>query len=78
LTKALRRAPDGKTGLRSGRHRPTIVRQLGPEPDAKRLARSAGEAGLTTLSLDLLYDQTRRGNLTYSKVGRRRRIPAST
>jgi excisionase family DNA binding protein len=46
----------------------------GPE-SADRLAYSIdGAARLTGLSRDLLYDQMRRGNLTYVKVGRRRLI----
>jgi len=47
-----------------------------PEPvQADRLAYSVDEAArLTGLSRDLLYDQMRRGNLTYVKVGRRRLI----
>jgi excisionase family DNA binding protein len=47
-----------------------------PEPDpAKRLAYSIDEAArLTGLSRDLLYDEMRRGNLAYLKVGRRRLI----
>jgi len=47
-----------------------------PEPDqAKRLAYSVDEAArLTGLSRDLLYDEMRRGNLAYVKVGRRRLI----
>jgi excisionase family DNA binding protein len=47
-----------------------------PEPDpAERLAYSIDEAArLTGLSRDLLYDEMRRGNLTYLKVGRRRLI----
>ena len=45
-----------------------------PEPDpAERLAYSIDEAArLTGLSRDLLYDEMRRGNLAYVKVGRRR------
>ena len=44
-------------------------------PAAERLAYSIAEAArLTGLSRDLLYDQMRRGNLTYVKVGRRRLI----
>ena len=40
-----------------------------------RLAYSVGEAArLTGLSRDLLYDEMRRGNLAYVKVGRRRLI----
>ena len=47
-----------------------------PESDhAERLAYSVDEAArLTGLSRDLLYDEMRRGNLTYVKVGRRRLI----
>jgi excisionase family DNA binding protein len=46
-----------------------------PSQPAGRLAYSIGEAArLTGLSRDLLYDQMRRGNLTYIKVGRRRLI----
>jgi excisionase family DNA binding protein len=50
------------------------VGKPGPQP-ADRLAYSIDEAArLTGLSRDLLYDQMRRGNLTYVKVGRRRLI----
>ncbi len=46
-----------------------------PHPAAERLAYSVDEAArLTGLSRDLLYDEMRRGNLTYTKVGRRRVI----
>ena len=47
-----------------------------PEPDPpERLAYSIDEAArLTGLSRDLLYDEMRRGNLTYVKIGRRRLI----
>jgi excisionase family DNA binding protein len=42
---------------------------------AERLAYSVDEAArLTGLSRDLLYDEVRRGKLTYVKVGRRRLI----
>jgi excisionase family DNA binding protein len=47
------------------------------EPDlpGERLAYSVDEAArLTGLSRDLLYDEMRRGNLPYRKVGRRRLI----
>ena len=47
------------------------------EPDlpGERLAYSVDEtARLTGLSRDLLYDEMRRGNLPYRKVGRRRLI----
>jgi excisionase family DNA binding protein len=41
----------------------------------ERLAYSVDEAArLTGLSRDLLYDQMRRGNLDYLKIGRRRLI----
>lgn len=44
-------------------------------PPAERLAYSVDEAArLTGLSRDLLYDEMRRGNLDYLKVGRRRLI----
>jgi excisionase family DNA binding protein len=44
-------------------------------PTAERLAYSVDEAAhLTGLSRDLLYDEMRRGNLRYRKVGRRRLI----
>lgn len=48
-----------------------------PEPSlsAERLAYSVDEAArLAGLSRDLLYDEMRRGNLDYIKVGRRRLI----
>jgi excisionase family DNA binding protein len=42
---------------------------------AERLAYSVDEAAvLTGLSRDLLYDEMRRGNLRYRKIGRRRLI----
>jgi excisionase family DNA binding protein len=44
-------------------------------PPAERLAYSVAEAArLTGLSRDLLYDEMRRGNLGYLKIGRRRLI----
>jgi excisionase family DNA binding protein len=47
----------------------------GQDPPSGRLAYSVDEAArLTGLSRDLLYDEMRRGNLTYVKVGRRRLI----
>ena len=47
----------------------------GQDPHGGRLAYSVDEAArLTGLSRDLLYDEMRRGNLTYVKVGRRRLI----
>lgn len=46
-----------------------------PVQAAERLAYSVDEAAsLTGLSRDLLYDEMRRGNLNYVKVGRRRLI----
>jgi excisionase family DNA binding protein len=49
--------------------------QPGTNPAAERLAYSVDEvARLTGLSRDLLYDEMRRGNLLYVKVGRRRVI----
>jgi len=46
-----------------------------PGPPGERLAYSVDEAAcLTGLSRDLLYDEMRRGNLPYVKVGRRRLI----
>jgi excisionase family DNA binding protein len=45
------------------------------DPHGGRLAYSVDEAArLTGLSRDLLYDEMRRGNLAYVKVGRRRLI----
>ena len=53
----------------------TAVGQAGQDPPSGRLAYSVDEAArLTGLSRDLLYDEMRRGNLTYVKVGRRRLI----
>jgi excisionase family DNA binding protein len=44
--------------------------QENPDPAAERLAYSVDEAvRLTGLSRDLLYDQMRRGNLRYVKIG---------
>jgi excisionase family DNA binding protein len=60
-----------------------MTRSLAPpetsQPDtsqaAERLAYSVDEvARLTGLSRDLLYDEMRRGNLSYKKIGRRRVI----
>ena len=46
-----------------------------PDLSPERLAYSVDEvAQLTGLSRDLLYDQMRRGNLPYVKIGRRRLI----
>ena len=53
----------------------TETSQEEPDPSAERLAYSVDEAArLTGLSRDLLYDQMRRGNLRYVKIGRRRLI----
>ena len=47
----------------------------GQDSPGGRLAYSVDEAArLTGLSRDLLYDEMRRGNLAYVKVGRRRLI----
>jgi excisionase family DNA binding protein len=54
---------------------PPRIGEPGPDPGEDRLAYSVDEAArLTGLSRDLLYDQMRRGNLLYIKVGRRRVI----
>ena len=56
---------------------PAATKPGRPEPGraAERLAYSVDEAArLTGLSRDLLYDEMRRGHLTYVKVGRRRLI----
>jgi excisionase family DNA binding protein len=56
---------------------PAATKPGRPEPgrSAERLAYSIDEAArLTGLSRDLLYDEMRRGHLTYVKVGRRRLI----
>ena len=48
----------------------TETSQEEPDPPAERLAYSVNEAArLTGLSRDLLYDQMRRGNLLYVKIG---------
>ena len=54
---------------------PPETSQQETSPAAERLAYSVDEAArLTGLSRDLLYDEMRRGNLSYVKVGRRRVI----
>jgi excisionase family DNA binding protein len=54
---------------------PSETGEPGPSPASERLAYSVAEAArLTGLSRDLLYDEMRRGNLLYVKVGRRRVI----
>ena len=64
--------------LRSGaarRRHHRSRRPAGQDPHGGRLAYSVDEAArLTGLSRDLLYDEMRRGNLAYVKVGRRRLI----
>ena len=53
----------------------TTTDRASQDPPSGRLAYSVDEAArLTGLSRDLLYDEMRRGNLTYVKVGRRRLI----
>jgi excisionase family DNA binding protein len=53
----------------------TTTDRVGQHPPSGRLAYSLDEAArLTGISRDLLYDEMRRGNLTYLKVGRRRLI----
>ena len=53
----------------------TASDRAGPDSPGGRLAFSVDEAArLTGLSRDLLYDEMRRGNLAYVKVGRRRLI----
>ena len=59
--------PGGDSAAAAGRS--------GQDPHSGRLAYSVDEAaGLTGLSRDLLYDEMRRGDLAYVKVGRRRLI----
>ena len=53
----------------------TTADRAGQDSLGGRLAYSVDEAArLTGLSRDLLYDEMRRGNLAYVKVGRRRLI----
>ena len=68
------RPPDSRqTATTSSAHPETSQPGLGPA--AERLAYSVDEvARLTGLSRDLLYDEMRRGNLSYVKIGRRRVI----
>jgi excisionase family DNA binding protein len=75
-TRQPRRNPGSDSAL-SGVEVPEPPERDGPEPSlpAERLAYSVDEAArLTGLSRDLLYDEMRRGNLDYIKVGRRRLI----
>ena len=61
--------------LPSGDDTTAAASQAGQGVPSGRLAYSVDEAArLTGLSRDLLYDEMRRGNLTYVKVGRRRLI----
>jgi excisionase family DNA binding protein len=53
----------------------TVTDRAGQDSPGGRLAYSVDKAArLTGLSRDLLYDEMRRGNLAYVKVGRRRLI----
>ncbi len=53
----------------------TVTDRADQDSPGGRLAYSVDEAArLTGLSRDLLYDEMRRGNLAYVKVGRRRLI----
>jgi excisionase family DNA binding protein len=68
------RPPDSRRTTTSG-SAPPETSQPGPGLAAERLAYSVDEvARLTGLSRDLLYDEMRRGNLSYVKIGRRRVI----
>jgi excisionase family DNA binding protein len=59
--------PDDDSAAAAGRS--------GQDPPSGRLAYSVDEAArLTVPSRDLLYDEMRRGNLAYVKIGRRRLI----
>jgi excisionase family DNA binding protein len=65
--------PDGAAAVMAGS--PAAAEHGQPVLDAERLAYSVQEAArMTGLSRDLLYDQMRRGNLSYIKIGRRRLI----
>jgi excisionase family DNA binding protein len=69
----------GKLGPGNASSVAARVPQQAGSPDtstlAERLAYSVDEAArLTGLSRDLLYDEMRRGNLDYLKIGRRRLI----
>jgi excisionase family DNA binding protein len=68
------RPPDSRRTTPSGSAHPETS-QVGSGAAAERLAYSVDEvARLTGLSRDLLYDEMRRGNLSYKKIGRRRVI----
>ena len=65
----------GSTPAAGGSPDSGVTSEPGPVNAADRLAYSVEEAArLTGLSRDLLYDEMRRGNLSYTKVGRRRLI----
>ncbi len=67
-----RRTPDPEP---TGDNTTAAASQAGQDPASGRLAYSVEEAArLTGLSRDLLYDEMRRGNLAYVKIGRRRLI----
>ena len=54
---------------------PAAIGRVSQDSHSGRLAYSVDEAArLTGMSRDLLYDEMRRGNLAYVKVGRRRLI----
>jgi excisionase family DNA binding protein len=70
-------ATPGSDGALPGAGTPAQPAEDAREPSlsADRLAYSVNEAArLIGLSRDLLYDEMRRGNLDYRKVGRRRLI----
>ena len=68
------RLPDSRRTTTSNSGHPETS-EPSPGPAAERLAYSVNEvARLTGLSRDLLYDEMRRGNLSYVKIGRRRVI----
>jgi excisionase family DNA binding protein len=75
-TRHTRRNPEpGSTPSPAGAPAPATAGGPEPGPPAERLAYSVDEAArLTGLSRDLLYDEMRRGNLDYLKVGRWRLI----
>jgi excisionase family DNA binding protein len=67
--------PSGSRRAATKNPAPPETSQAEPSPAAERLAYSVNEvARLTGLSRDLLYDEMRRGHLSYRKVGRRRVI----
>jgi excisionase family DNA binding protein len=67
--------PPGRPPRRRRRQRRARPASTGSTHFAERLAYSVDETvRLTGLSRDLLYNEMRRGNLPYVKVGRRRLI----